>query len=97
MTILCLLDLHKLNRKDVHVLDPPHRNFFSYKSKHSTFLVIKANIPLLKNDDRMKTILGNHSIIKSHRQPKNLKEILTKAKFEDQSNNVSAKISITLL
>ena len=35
----------------------------------------------------------NHSIIKSHRQPKNLKEILTKAKFEDQSNNVSAKIS----
>ena len=38
-------------------------------------------------------MLENHSIIKSHRQPKNLKEILTKAKFEDQSNNVSAKIS----
>ena len=54
---------------------------------------MKANIPLLKNDDRMKTILENHSIIKSHRQPKNLKEILTEAKFEDQSNNVSDKIS----
>ena len=39
------------------------------------------------------TILDNHSIIKSHRQPKNLKEILTKAKVEVQSNNVSAKIS----
>ena len=57
------------------------------------FPIIKANIPLLKIDDRMKTILENHSIIKSHWQPKNLKEILTKAKFEDQSNNVSAKIS----
>ena len=34
------------------------------------FPIIKANIPLLKNDDRIKTILENHSIIKSHRQPK---------------------------
>ena len=37
----------------------------------------------------MKTILKNHSAQK----PKENFKILTKAKFEDQSNNVSAKIS----
>ena len=37
-------------------------------------------------------ILANAKIIKSNRQPKNLKQILTKAKFEDDTRDEAPKV-----
>ena len=40
----------------------------------------------------MGDILANAKIIKSNRQPKNLKQILTKAKFEDDTRDEAPKV-----
>ena len=40
----------------------------------------------------MNNFLQNNTVIKSHRQPKNLKQLLTKAKFEDKPNNPHPKV-----
>ena len=42
---------------------------------------ILNNIPILQNDERMKAVLQKHPIIKSKRQSKSLKTILTNAKL----------------
>ena len=49
------------------------------------FKVILDNVPILKEDDKMRNILTKYKLIKSKRQPYNLKRLLTKAKFT--SNN----------
>ena len=67
--------------------------------------MFQSNLPLLENDDKMKPILENTSIIKSHRQPKNLskitsiikghrepkslKQIHTKAKLKEEIMHMS--------
>lgn len=50
------------------------------------FNIIKNNIPILEQDHKMKKVLETSPIINSQRQPKTLKRILTKAKFEDKSS-----------
>ena len=40
----------------------------------------------------MGDILANAKIIKSNQQPKNLKQILTKAKFEDDTRDEAHKV-----
>ena len=45
------------------------------------FLVIMDNMPILQEDEKMRNILSKHKILKSKRQPYNLKRLLTKAKF----------------
>ena len=45
------------------------------------FRVIMDNLPILEADEKMRNILSNYKIIKSKRQPYNLKRLLTKAKF----------------
>ena len=47
-----------------------------------TFQVIMDNIPIFQEDEKkMRNILSKHKILKSKRQPYNLKRLLTKAKF----------------
>ena len=45
------------------------------------FRLIMDNMPILQPDEKMRNILSNYKIIKSKRQPYNLKRLLTKAKF----------------
>ena len=45
------------------------------------FRVIMDNMPILQTDEKIRNILSNCKIIKSKRQPYNLKRLLTKAKF----------------
>ena len=47
------------------------------------YKVIQFNLPILKEDPKMNDILSNFKIIKSKRQPNNLKRLLTKAKFSN--------------
>ena len=47
--------------------------------------VIQFNLPILHEDPKMSSILSNFKMIKSKRQPKNLKRLLMKAKCN--SNN----------
>ena len=67
--------------------------------------MFQSNLPLLENYDKMKPILENATIIKSHRQPKNLskitslteghrepkslKQIRTKAKLKEETMHIS--------
>lgn len=45
------------------------------------FTVIQENLPILQNDEIMKGIIDRSHIIKSKRQPANLKKLLTRARF----------------
>ena len=45
------------------------------------FRVIIDNMPMLQADEKMRNILSNYKIIRSKRQPYNLKRLLTKSKF----------------
>ena len=45
------------------------------------FNVIHQNLPIIQNEPRIKQALENHRIIKSKRQPKSLKKLLTSAKL----------------
>ena len=51
-----------------------------------TFQEIQQDINILKRDSHMNNILKNYKIIKSKRQPPNLKNLLTKAKFSEIQN-----------
>ncbi len=58
------------------------------------FCSIKQNLPILQQDHQMNEIFSNYRFIKSKRQPKNLKRLLTKAKFDEiYSNSKSNKVS----
>lgn len=43
--------------------------------------IIHRNIPILSNDNRMRNVLNKSQIIKSKRQPKSLKKLITSAKL----------------
>ena len=45
------------------------------------FKPIIENMPILQEEETMRNFLSNYKIIKSKRQPYNLKRLLTKAKF----------------
>ena len=47
------------------------------------FNTIRQNLPILHEDETMKEIMQNYPIIKSKRQPWNLKKLLTRAKFAE--------------
>ncbi len=51
-----------------------------------SFNVIKTNIPYLEKSERMSLVLKESKIIKSNRQPPNLKRLLTRAKFNNDTN-----------
>ncbi len=44
---------------------------------------IRNNMPILEQDERLKEIFSSYTFIKSKRQPKNLKKLLTRAKFDE--------------
>ena len=56
------------------------------------FGILKGNIHILTNDQTMREALSTYKIIKSKRQPPNLKKILTKAKFAEQASRTSHKV-----
>ena len=47
------------------------------------FNSIRKNLPILQEDETMNKILQEFRIIKSKRQPRNLKKLITRAKFCD--------------
>ena len=49
-----------------------------YPKHPEMFGVIKSNMPILMNDNRMRDVLKDTNFIKSKRQPQNLKEFLQK-------------------
>ena len=51
------------------------------------FNIIKENLPVLYEDANMKDIFSQAKIIKSKRQPANLKRLLTRAKYTDSPRN----------
>ena len=56
-----------------------------YPKNPEIYIVFQFNLFILHEDPKMSSILSNFKMIKSKRQPKNLKRLLTKAKFN--SNN----------
>ena len=55
------------------------------KSNPKLFTEIMKNLEELKNKDKIKEILDTTKIIKSQKQPKNLKRILTSSSFEENT------------
>ena len=55
------------------------------------FNIIYQNLPMLNKDERMKKVLQQYNIIKSKRQPKSLKKLLTSAKFETNKEEITVK------
>lgn len=49
------------------------------------FSIIKSNMPIIQQDERLKRIFPCSKFIKSKRQPNNLKKILTIARFDEIS------------
>ena len=69
-----------------NVSEQAYEPVITYISTHNSqnpelFNVIKYNLPILQEDPKMNEILSNFKLIKSKRQPNNLKRLVTKAKF----------------
>ena len=81
-----------LDKNDLRKVKPKTtENIIPFVSTHNPkdpqmFNVIRENLPILEEDDIMRRLLSNYKLIKSKRQPYNLKRLLTKAKF--QSNDI---------
>ena len=56
------------------------------------FGIFKNNMHILTNDQTMRETLSTSKIIKSKRQPPNLKRLITKAKFTEQKIKTSNKV-----
>ena len=56
------------------------------------FPVIKGNLPILYQDNKVKDLTKTHPIIKSKRQPPNLKRNITRAKFDIMEQKYSQKM-----
>ncbi|MEW8548114.1 MAG: hypothetical protein AB2693_31815, partial [Candidatus Thiodiazotropha sp.] len=64
-----------------------------YVSTHNpknpeAFQILRNNLPILTNDQQMSKVLKDTKIIKSKRQPQNLKKLLTKAKFDSKKTEI---------
>ena len=60
----------------------PYVSTFNPKNPE-IFNVIRKSIPILNQSETMQNALSNKLIIKSKRQPQNLKHLLTRAKFTE--------------
>ena len=65
-------------------------NIIPYVSTHNSknpeiYKHIINNIPILERDPKMSSIIQKHKIIKSKRQPPNLKKLLTRARFDERN------------
>ena len=65
------------------------------------FGILKSNMHILTNDQTMREALSESKIIKSKRQPPNLKRLITEAKFTERQlkqqikcSNVTARIAL---
>ncbi len=70
------------------ILPKLSENVIPFVSTHNPknpeiFSVIKSNMPIIQQDERLKRIFTSSKFIKSKRQPNNLKKILTRAKFDE--------------
>lgn len=68
------------------------QNLITYVSTHNPkhieiFGDIRNDLQVLTRDEHMKEVLQPYKIIKSKRQPKNLKKLLTRAKFTENQDN----------
>ena len=75
-----------------NVSEQTYEPVITYVSTHNPqnpelFNVIKSNLPISQEDPKMNEILSNFKLIKSKRQPNNLKRLLTKAKFNYNVNH----------
>ena len=75
-----------------NVTEKTSESVITYVSTHNPknpeiFNVINFNLPILQEDPKMNKVLSNFKLIKSKRQPNNLKRLLTKAKFNHDSNH----------
>ena len=73
-----------------------NENFIPYVStcnprNTELFLVTKSNLPILYQDNILKDLMKKRQIIKSKRQPPNLKRILTRAKFDNMEQKHTVK------
>ena len=78
-----------INKSELRLVrEKPNDSIITYVStfdpkQPELFHAIQQNLPILYEDDLMKEIIQKYTIIKSTRQPNNLKRLLTKAKFTD--------------
>lgn len=78
-----------LNKSELRrVRQNPEENVVTYVSTFNPknpelFGTIRQNLNILYEDQKMNTILQTNDIIKSKRQPQNLKRLLTRAKFDE--------------
>ena len=75
-----------------NVTEKTSESVITYVSTHNPknpeiFNVINFNLPILQEDPKMNKVLSNFKLIKSKRQQNNLKRLLTKAKFNHDSNH----------
>ena len=87
------IDIQEL-RRTKNISNTP--NTLPYITTHNprnteTYNIIYQNIPLLRQDPRMKKALETHKIIKSKRQPKSLKKLLTSAKLPTENTTPIVK------
>ena len=81
-----------LDKNDLRKIKPKTtQNIIHFVSTHNPkdpqmFNVIRENLPILEEDDIMRRLLSNYKLIKSKRQPYNLKRLLTKAKFQSNGS-----------
>ena len=55
--------------------------------------VAKANLPILRQDAKMRDLITPETILKSKRQPRNLKRLLTKARFDEPETAIKFSVS----
>ena len=78
-----------INKSELRLVrEKPNDSIITYVSTFNLkqpelFHAIQQNLPILYEGDLMKEIIQKYTIIKSKRQPNNLKRLLTKAKFTD--------------
>ena len=56
------------------------------------YLIVKEVCEMLKKDENMEKVFKNKNVIKSKRQPKNLKQIMTKSKYSRYPETHSIKM-----
>ena len=92
--------VHKLNRADLLKRSSPSAKtnnnniiFLSTQNPRNPnfFQIIRNNISMLNIDKNIKELLEKHSILNSKRQPKNLKKLLTSAKFKNDKKEIETK------
>ena len=70
----------------VSTFNPKNRELFN---------AIRQNMTILLDDVKMREILKRNGIIKSKRQPPNLKTLLTRARFDENKQDKNIKNAIT--